>query len=166
MSEKSSETQIKPEKSQYKPVIGIAIISLLIGGLFFPLLVTAVGQALFPYQANGSLVHLDGRTVGSYYIDNGFTLPQFFHCRNESNPLNASASGLDPDITMQQAYSQVPRISNATGISSSALLNIVNGNTEGKYWILGTPYVNVLNLNIILIKQYPSVYTNFTSAST
>jgi len=152
-------------KDHLRPLIALTIISLLIGGLFFPFLMTGIGQAFFPSQANGDLVKLNGRVVGSYYIDNGFTLPVFFWTRNESNPENASASGVDPDITMQQAYSQIPRISQATGISSAQLTNIVNDNSEGTFWIFGSPFVNVLHLNIILIETYPVVYRNFTSSN-
>ena len=154
----TSEKQKKSGKSRYTPVVGIAIISLLICGLFFPLLMIGVGQVLFPYQANGEIVQLNGRNVGSYLINNNFTLPIFFHAR----PANESASTVDPDITMQDAYSQIPGISTATNISTTDLYNIVNNNTEGKYWIFGSPYVNVLNLNLILIKDNPSVYKNFT----
>ena len=74
----------EPKKgSVYRPVIAIAILSMIVCGLLFPLVVTGVAQVAFPYQANGSLVQLGNRTVGSYYIDNGFTLPIFFHARNE-----------------------------------------------------------------------------------
>ncbi len=148
-----------------RPLVGLAVISLIIGGVFFPFLITGIGQAIFPYQANGDLVKLNGRTVGSNYIDNGFTLPLFFHARNESNPENASASGVDPDITVPQALSQVPRISNATGISPDQLITIVNDNIAGTVWIFGSPYVNVLNLNIVLIQTYPSIYSNFTNST-
>jgi potassium-transporting ATPase KdpC subunit len=152
-------------REHLRPLIAIAVISLIIGGVFFPFLITGIGQAIFPSQANGDLVKLDGRTVGSNYIDNGFTLPVFFQARNESNPENASASGVDPDITVPQALSQVPRISNATGISPDQLNNIVNDNIAGTVWIFGSPYVNVLHLNIILIQTYPAVYSNFTNST-
>jgi potassium-transporting ATPase KdpC subunit len=147
-------------RSHVRPLIVLGIISLLIAGLFFPFLIAGVGQALFPYQANGDLVQLNGRTVGSYYVDNGFTLPVFFHARNQTQ----TASGIDPDITLQEAYSQIPGISSATGISASSLTNIVNSNTEGTFWIFGSPYVNVLNLNLILIHDYPSVYSSYVSS--
>ncbi len=147
-----------------RPIIGIAIISLLICGLFFPLLITGIAEATMPYQANGSLAHLSGgRIVGSYLIDNNFTQPVFFQGRNETNVLNASASGVDPDITLQQAYSQVPRISNATGIAQEALMNVINSNTEGTFWIFGSPYVNVLKLNLILIQKYPQAYSGYSA---
>lgn len=142
-------------KSNCRPLIGIAIISMVICGLFFPLIITGLGQVLFPYQANGELARLNGRNVGSYLIDNNFTLPIFFHARNNS------ASGVDPDITVQDAYSQIPRIQNATGIPAEALRSMVDQNTEGTFWVFGSPYVNVLHVNLALIDKYPSVYAKF-----
>ncbi len=133
----------------------MALVSLLICGLIFPLVVTGLAQAFMPFQANGEIVQLNGRNVGSYLIDNNFTLPIFFHARNDS------ASGVDPDITLQNAYSQIPRISNATGIPSSVLTQLVNGNVEGTFWIFGSPYVNVLKLNLLLMQTYPAAYRNF-----
>ena len=144
------------EKMNFKPIIGLAVVSLLICGLFFPLLVTGIAQVFFPYQANGEILHLNGKPIGSNLIAQTFTLPIFFHPRNDS------ASGVDPDITLQDAYSQIPGISNATGISSEALTNIVNQNQEGTLWIFGSPYVNVLRVNLELIKEYPSAYSGFS----
>lgn len=149
----------KPDKKQrpaYRPIIGIAIISMLICGLFFPLLITAIAQAALPYQANGELVSFDGREVGSVLIDNNFTQPVFFHARNDS------ASGVDPDITLQDAYSQIPRIQQATGIPAASIQQIVDQNEEGTLWVFGSPYVNVLRLNLALIQSNPTVYANFT----
>jgi len=144
------------EKWNFKPIIGLTVISLLICGLFFPLLVTGIAQVFFPYQANGEIVQLNRKAVGSNLIAQNFTLPIFFHSRNDS------ASGVDPDITLQDAYSQIPGISNASGITSTALTNIVNQNQEGTLWIFGSPYVNVLRVNLELIKLYPSVYSEFS----
>jgi K+-transporting ATPase ATPase C chain len=148
------------EKWNFKPIIGLAIISLLICGLFYPFLITGIGQVFFPNQANGDLVQLNGQAVGSNLIAQSFSLPIFFHTRNETE--SPSASGVDPDTTLQDAYSQIPGISNATGISTDSLMAVVNQNQEGTFWIFGSPYVNVLRLNLLLIKNYPSVYGNFT----
>jgi K+-transporting ATPase ATPase C chain len=153
----TTEQKEKWNLNNLKPIIGLAVVSLLICGLFFPLLITGLGQVFFPYQANGELVKLNGQTVGSNLIAQNFTLPIFFQTRNESQ----SASGVDPDITLQQAYSQIPRISNATGIPADSLTNIVNQNQEGTLWIFGSPYVNVLRINLALIKAYPSIYSGF-----
>jgi K+-transporting ATPase ATPase C chain len=90
-----------------------------------------------------------------------FTLPIFFHTRNETS--DPSASTVDPDITVQDAATQVPGISNATGIPAAALTSLVNQNQQGTFWIFGSPYVDVLQLNLLLINNYPSVYSNFTA---
>lgn len=145
------------EKWNLKPIIGLAVISLLICGLFYPFLITGIGQVFFPNQANGDLVQLNGQTVGSNLIAQNFTLPLLFHTRNETE----SASGVDPDITLQDAYSQIPGISKATGISAGSLTNLVNQNQEGIFWIFGSPYINVLRINLLLIKDYPSSYSQF-----
>jgi K+-transporting ATPase ATPase C chain len=143
------------EKMNFKPILGLAVVSLLICGVFFPLLVTGIAQALFPYQANGEIVQLNGKDVGSNLIAQNFTLPIFFHPRNDS------ASGVDPDITLQDAYAQIPGISDATGVSSAALTNIVNQNQEGTLWFFGSPYVNVLRINLELVKAYPEIYSEY-----
>ena len=148
------------EKWNFKPIIGLALVSLLICGLLYPLLITGIGQVFFPNQANGDLVNLNGQAVGSILIAQNFSLPIFFHTRNET--ASASASGVDPDITLQDAYSQIPGISNATGIPEVSLTNIVNQNQEGVFWIFGSPYVNVLRINLLLIKDYPSIYIGFS----
>src|ERR1700690_168145 len=110
----------RKEKADYRPVVGIAIVSLLVCGLFFPLVITGLAQVIFPTQANGDLARLpNGQTVGSYLIAQNFTLPIFFH------PRNNSASGLDPDITVQDAFSQIPGISRATGIPEASLQQLV-----------------------------------------
>jgi K+-transporting ATPase ATPase C chain len=142
----------------YGPAIRLAIISLILCGLAFPLLMTGFAQLLFPYQANGEIVQFNGRDAGSILIAQNFTSPTLFHPRNASD----SASGVDPDITLQDAYSQIARIHAATGISSDALQGIVDENVERTMWIAGDSYVNVLKLNLILIHEYPSTYKSFS----
>ncbi len=149
----------RSKSSHVRPVIAVALISLLICGLLFPLIVTAVAQLAFPYQANGELAQLGGRTVGSAVAVNSsdYSLPVFFHLRNDS------ASGFDPDITLSNAQSQIPRISSATGIPASTLQGIVNQHIEGVWWIFGSPYLNVQRLNLQLVGQFPSVYAKYTT---
>jgi len=118
--------------------------------------VTGFAQVIFPYQANGEIVQFRGRNTGSLLIAQNFTSPMFFHPRNDS------ASGVDPDITLQDAYSQIPRIHASTGIPSDALQRLVNENVERTLWVAGDPYVNVLELNLLLVKEYPTVYASFS----
>ena len=146
-------------KPNYRPVVGLALVSLIICGLFFPLLITGIAQIVFPYQANGEIVQLNGRNVGSNLIAQGFNSTELFHAR----AANQSASGVDPDITLADALNQTGRISSASGIPLANLISIVNGNVEGTFWIFGSSYVNVLKLNLILINEYPAVYKNLTA---
>lgn len=136
------------------PAIRLAIISLILCGLIFPLVVTGFAQILFPSQSNGSITHYGTKSVGSYLIAQNFSGPYFFSSRNSS----LSASGVDPDITLQDAQGQIARISNATGISGTDLNNLINQHIEGTLWIFGYPYVNVLKLNLALVQNYPTIY--------
>jgi K+-transporting ATPase ATPase C chain len=71
-------------KPNLRPIIGLALISLLICGVFFPLLITGIAQVFFPSQANGEIVQVNGQAVGSSLIAQNFSLPLFFHPRNDS----------------------------------------------------------------------------------
>lgn len=144
-------------KQNYGPTIRLAIISLALCGLLFPLFVTGVAQLLMPYQANGEIIQFHGQAIGSLIVAQDFNSSMLFHHRNAS----ASASGVDPDITLQDAYSQIPRIHDSTGIPAEALRQIVDANVERTMWVVGDPYVNVLKLNLILIDDYPSIYKSF-----
>ncbi len=62
-----------------------------------------------------------------------------------------SGSGLDPHITPQSAMVQIPRISKLTGLSTGALEQLVEEQTEGRsLGVFGEPRVNVLKLNLAL----------------
>jgi potassium-transporting ATPase KdpC subunit len=144
-------------KRNYGPALRLAIISMLLCGLVFPLVVTGFAQVLLYDQANGSLAHLSGsnsRPVGSYIVAQNFSQPYFFHSRN----VTLSASGVDPDITLQDALSQIPRISAATNIPQSSLSNLVSQNIERTSFVFGDEYVNVLRLNLALIQNFQTTY--------
>jgi K+-transporting ATPase ATPase C chain len=143
-------------KSSIRPILGIAVVSLLLCGLFFPLLVTGVGQALFPSQANGEIVQLNGHPVGSVLIAQGFNSSMLLHPR----PANQSASGVDPDLPLQDALAQVPRIQNATKLTTDQITTVIQRHVEGTLWIFGSPYVDILQVNLDLISTYPRVYNS------
>ena len=130
---------------------------MLLCGLVFPLVVTGFAQVLLHDQANGSLAHLNGsngRSVGSYLIAQSFSSPFFFHSRN----VTLSASGVDPDITLEDALSQITRISAITNITQSDLSRLVGQNIERTSWVFGDEYVNVLRVNLALIQAYQTIY--------
>jgi K+-transporting ATPase ATPase C chain len=65
--------------------------------------------------------------------------------------VTASASGLDPDISVAAARYQVPRIARIRGIPEQALFDLIDRHTAGRaFGFLGEPRVNVLTLNLAL----------------
>ncbi|HHY26104.1 MAG TPA: K(+)-transporting ATPase subunit C [Desulfitobacterium dehalogenans] len=59
----------------------VTLALLLICGLAYPLLLTGIGQLLFPSQANGSLIRIDGQAIGSELIGQDFTDARFMKSR-------------------------------------------------------------------------------------
>ena len=174
------------------------IVTVVLLGIVYPLAMTGIAQVLFPQQANGSLVVVDGKTVGSDIIGQLWTKPQYFQGRpsaagkngydptatggtnlgptskklidatratiaalKKANPdatlpvpmdlVTSSASGIDPDITPEAAFYQVPRIAKARSIPGAKVEAIVAKYVHGReLGFLGEPHVNVLELNLAL----------------
>jgi K+-transporting ATPase ATPase C chain len=68
----------KPMRSQLRPAIVSLALLTLITGLIYPLVVTSVAQAVFPRQANGSLITRNGQAIGSELIGQSFDDPKYF----------------------------------------------------------------------------------------
>jgi K+-transporting ATPase ATPase C chain len=174
------------------------LVVIVVLGIAFPLAVTGLAQMLFPVQANGSLVMVGGKPVGSRLIGQDFTQAKYFHPRpsaagsgydpNSSSASNlaptsktyiesvaarvatatlenpgltagdvpvdmvtASASGLDPDISVANALAQVARVAEARGMSPDAVRQLVDAHTTPRFLgLIGEPRVNVLELNLAL----------------
>jgi K+-transporting ATPase ATPase C chain len=83
-------------KTLIRPAVTLFILLSIITGLIYPLLVTGIGQAVFPAQAAGSLIERDGKLIGSRLIGQNFTDPQYFWSRPSATapqPYNVAASG-------------------------------------------------------------------------
>lgn len=68
-------------KSAIRPALAMTLLFALLLGIAYPLALTGIGQAVFPSQANGSLVEDRGTVVGSTVIGQAFTTDRYFHSR-------------------------------------------------------------------------------------
>ena len=181
--------------SIWKTSILFTIVTAVIFGLAYPLLLTGLAGVLFPHRAHGSLIARNGQVIGSELIAQSFTSDRYFHPRPsaagngydatasggtnlaQSNaklpqreqadidklaaqnpgtpvPIDAvttSGSGLDPDVTPDNAYFQAPRVAKARGLTEDAVRALIAQHTKGRdLGVLGEPRVNVLELNMAL----------------
>ena len=81
-------------KSQLWPAVSILLALTVITGLIYPAVVTAVAQVAFAGQANGSMIAVDGQTVGSSLIGQSFDDPKYFSGRP-----SAAGTGYDPTLS-------------------------------------------------------------------
>jgi potassium-transporting ATPase KdpC subunit len=83
---------VKQIKQAFLLFIALTVLT----GIIYPLAITAVAQAVFPSQANGSLIYRGGRAMGSSLIGQPFTDPKYFWSRPSATtpmPYNAESSG-------------------------------------------------------------------------
>lgn len=175
-----------------RPAVVLLGLFLLLAGLGYPLAVTGIAQALWPEQANGSLITRGGRVIGSTLIGQRFVEDRYFWSRPSAagengydaasssgsnlgptskalmervaaevarqgggsvaaDAVTASASGLDPHISPENARGQVARVAAARGVDPTKIHALVDGAIEEPTLaIIGQPRVNVLALNIAL----------------
>jgi K+-transporting ATPase ATPase C chain len=105
------------------------------------------------------------KTAGGEYVCDPDTIPERAIAYRQFNGLPASApvpvdavtasgSGLDPDISVQNALDQAPRVARTRHLPASRVIALVHRDTEGRQWgFLGEPVVNVVELNLALDGQ-------------
>ncbi len=78
---------------EIKTAVLLFIAFSLLTGLIYPLLMTGIIQIAMPEQANGSLIVMDGKVVGSELIGQNFSSPGYFHGRPSAVGYSANGSG-------------------------------------------------------------------------
>ena len=79
-----------------RPAVVVFTLLTLITGVAYPLVVTGIAQLAFPFAANGSIVTVDGKAVGSALIGQSFAAPKYFWSRPSATspqPYNGASSG-------------------------------------------------------------------------
>jgi len=85
-----------------RPAIMLTMFFIVVFGLAFPLVIWAISQAVFPFQANGSLIKdAQANVIGSAIIGQNFSKPEYFHPRpsvagNGYDAANSSGTNLGP----------------------------------------------------------------------
>jgi K+-transporting ATPase ATPase C chain len=95
--------------------VWFTLVTTVVFGLIYPLIVTGLAQLLFPSKANGQIIEKDGEIVGSRIIGQAFTGPGYFHSR-------PSAAGTGYDPTSSAGSNLAP--------TNKALLDRVNGDVQ------------------------------------
>lgn len=127
-------------KSLFRPLIVVFVVLVAVTGLAYPAVMTVFGQAVFPAQANGSLIEKGGRVVGSALIGQQFDAPQYFWGRLSATspiPYNAAGSGgsnlgpLNPALK-DQVKSRLDALKAAgTDLSQPVPVDLVTASASG-----------------------------------
>ncbi len=112
---------------EIRPAIVVLLALTLITGLAYPLAMTGIAQAIFPTQAQGSLVERDGTVVGSALIGQQFTSDKYFHGRPSAT---TAPDPNDSTKTVPAPYNAANSGGSNLGPSNKALIDRVQGDME------------------------------------
>ncbi len=115
--------------SRLKTALRLAVVTLVLTGVVYPLVVTGISTILFPHEAAGSLVTANGQVVGSALIGQRFETSVYFHSRPSAADYDAMASGgsnLGPTsaVLRDSVQQRVAAVRELEGLASSATVPI------------------------------------------
>ncbi|MEY8170792.1 potassium-transporting ATPase subunit KdpC [Burkholderia multivorans] len=127
-------------KSLIRPLVVIFVVLTAVTGLAYPAVLTAFGQTVFPWQANGGLIERNGQVVGSALIGQSFDASKYFWGRLSATspmPYNAAGSGgsnlgpLNPSLA-EQVKARIAALRDAgTDLSKPVPVDLVTASASG-----------------------------------
>src|ERR1700761_1145859 len=112
---------------EIRPAIFVLLLLTLITGLAYPLAMTAIAGAIFPKQAEGSLIERDGKVVGSALIGQEFKEDKYFRGRRSATPARDPA---DSSKTVAAPYNAANSGGSNLGPTSKALADRLKEDVE------------------------------------
>jgi K+-transporting ATPase ATPase C chain len=112
---------------EVRPALVLLVALTLITGLAYPLAITGIAGALFPRQAQGSLIERDGKVVGSALIGQSFADEKYFHGRPSAT---TGADPADPAKTVPAPYNAANSMGSNLGPTNKALIERVKEDVD------------------------------------
>jgi K+-transporting ATPase ATPase C chain len=112
---------------EIRPAVVFIVALTLITGLVYPLAITGIAEAVFPNQAQGSLIERDGKVVGSALIGQVFTDQKYFHGRPSAT---TAPDPKDSSKTIDAPYNAANSGGSNLGPTSKVLAERVKGDME------------------------------------
>jgi potassium-transporting ATPase KdpC subunit len=194
---------------EIRPALSLVVLMTIALGIILPGVFTNVSQAVFPFQAGGSLITENGKPIASAVIGQNFVGPSWFNSRpsalmgtdakgnavatpyddSESGASNlaptsatllktiqirvaawhktygsgavpadavtTSGSGVDPDISLENALAQAPVVAQARHLQVTQVVDLVHKLAHRPaFGFIGTSNVNVVQLNLALLQLH------------
>ena len=118
--------------SQIRPAIVMLVLFSVLTGLAYPFAVWAIAQVVAPSQANGSLITLKDKVVGSSLIGQNFTSDKYFHARPSATQTQDPAHPDDPSKTVDAPYNAANSVGSNYGATSQKLIDRVKADVDAK----------------------------------
>jgi K+-transporting ATPase ATPase C chain len=112
---------------EIRPAIVLVVALTLITGLAYPLAMTGLAEAIFPNQAQGSIIERDGKVVGSALIGQVFTSDQYFHGRPSAT---TAPDPKDSTKTVPAPYNAANSSGSNLGPTNKALIDRVKDDVD------------------------------------
>ncbi|MET0745589.1 MAG: potassium-transporting ATPase subunit KdpC, partial [Microvirga sp.] len=110
-----------------RPALVMVVAMTALTGLLYPLGMTGIAQAFFPAAANGSLVTIDGRVLGSELIGQAFVGDRYFHGRPSAT---VGPDPSDPSRSVQTPYNAANSGGSNLGPTNQALIDRIGREAE------------------------------------